>query len=775
MLRFTLLSFLVTFCTLSLSAQHVAIPQTNYTIQAFSSDNTNRPVADAIDADTTTFWALYNAAGTTFPGYIELDLGQSYAVSGISYLPNVAKHETRTDAYEIYVSTNGTTWGTAETKGNFPWAGNSDRARKRANFGAINARYIKVMYTSTTSNGTNIQTSDLVVYRDTNGVTGQQNQLITFAPIGNKATTDAPFAISATANSSLPLTYSVVSGPATISNGTVTLTGAAGTVILSAAQAGDATYYPASVTRSFTVMDLTGYEPTVTTRLTDSFDVEMPSLMAYPVYIKSSIGQPDYLSVTDVKLEVGGVQIPATQEDGYYLAYWTPSAYGMHNVKIIATGSNGNTKTLTRNMNVVSASADKTVSVFDSINITFNGTNSRQYIGTHALPQQVGAYKTLDARLIVQCPNTAAACDDWDRRAYIDIEGPDGNFVQIIRYMTPYKVACNHSIDLSDYASLLQGEFKVRIFIDTWGTGGWLMSLKLDYKAGAPDYNYSAVHELWDNYYFMGNPTDLQPVDTIDFAVPQNTEAAKIRLSTTGHGWGITKNTLNAAEFYNATNYVWVDGARTFTQNLWNNCNPNPDNCTGQQGTWQYSRAGWCPGTIAHPNIWSIDSASLQKSNLELIYQFDPTYKDDCHPSNPNCVDGQTITGVSSTTTYYCANCQDSYNPKYDVDGQVITFSNNPMGVISSVKKADQLTNTYSVDAFPNPASDFFNLQVGQLEEATTVEVTAINGQVMKTFYFEDAAAINTYNFNIKNLASGIYFIHVINESGKGIQKLIVD
>jgi 5-hydroxyisourate hydrolase-like protein (transthyretin family) len=75
-----------------------------------------------------------------------------------------------------------------------------------------------------------------------------------FTSIGNKNFGDAPFAVTApSASSSLPVTLSVKSGPATISGNTVTLTGA-GTVVLAANQAGNANYNAASeVTMSFTV------------------------------------------------------------------------------------------------------------------------------------------------------------------------------------------------------------------------------------------------------------------------------------------------------------------------------------------------------------------------------------------------------------------------------------------------------------------------------------------------------------------------------------------
>jgi len=83
---------------------------------------------------------------------------------------------------------------------------------------------------------------------------GLANQTITFPAISNKQTTDAPFGISATASSGLPVTLEVVSGPATISGKTVTLDGTPGQVTVRASQSGDAQYNPApDVLRSFNV------------------------------------------------------------------------------------------------------------------------------------------------------------------------------------------------------------------------------------------------------------------------------------------------------------------------------------------------------------------------------------------------------------------------------------------------------------------------------------------------------------------------------------------
>ncbi|MEM1122136.1 MAG: PKD domain-containing protein, partial [Bacteroidota bacterium] len=82
----------------------------------------------------------------------------------------------------------------------------------------------------------------------------KQNQLISFASLPDKLTTDQPFSVNATASSGLPVSLSILNGPATISNGVISLTGTAGTVTISASQAGNDSYLAApNVDRPFTV------------------------------------------------------------------------------------------------------------------------------------------------------------------------------------------------------------------------------------------------------------------------------------------------------------------------------------------------------------------------------------------------------------------------------------------------------------------------------------------------------------------------------------------
>ena len=78
-------------------------------------------------------------------------------------------------------------------------------------------------------------------------------QTIAFAAINDRTVLDSDFALSATASSGLPVSFSV-SGPASLNGNIVSLNGNTGTVTITANQAGNADFDPApSISQSFTV------------------------------------------------------------------------------------------------------------------------------------------------------------------------------------------------------------------------------------------------------------------------------------------------------------------------------------------------------------------------------------------------------------------------------------------------------------------------------------------------------------------------------------------
>ena len=500
--------------------------------------------------------------------------------------------------------------------------------------------------------------------------------------------------------------------------------------------------------------------PELTTRLTEAYPIEMPTLKAYPIYMNASVEEPDEIS--EVKISIDGNEFDAVADEGFYYYLWTPESYGNHEIIMTATTVNGGETSITRNIVVTNSASDQIVTSLEDVVIEFGGENSRWYYGTYTFPQFVGAYNDITAYLDVACPSIPGGCDDWDRWAFIDIKAPDGNWIQLIRYITPYGVACDHQLNVTDYMSLLQGEVEIRVFIDTWGTGGWQLTLDANYTAGTPQYMYSDVVEVWDGEFPFGDPANLQPVPTANVEIPQQVLESRLRVSNTGHGWG-ANNSRNAAEFFNAIHYFDIDGERTFTQNLWNQCNPNPDGCTGQRGTWQHNRAGWCPGAIAPPSIY--DLSNKIGSSFDLDYRFHPSYTDFCHPNNPDCVSGQT-----------CADCNDGYNPIYYVDAHIINFSNNPMiyGSTLGVPHVDNV-EVFDIVIYPNPSKGLFNIKTSYPESTTRMTINSIEGQSVKAYYFNSSSELNNFSFDISDLASGVYFINLENSYGTGVKTIILE
>src|SRR5262249_22721885 len=70
-------------------------------------------------------------------------------------------------------------------------------------------------------------------------------QVITFGELSSQSVSDAPFPLAASASSGLPVTFTIMSGPATLTGNIVSITGP-GLVIIRASQDGDSTYAPAA-------------------------------------------------------------------------------------------------------------------------------------------------------------------------------------------------------------------------------------------------------------------------------------------------------------------------------------------------------------------------------------------------------------------------------------------------------------------------------------------------------------------------------------------------
>jgi hypothetical protein len=281
-----------------------------------------------------------------------------------------------------------------------------------------------------------------------NGTLDPGYQAISFPQIPDHLTTDPPFTIDATATSGLPVGFEVLSGPATINGYTVTLTGAPGEVSIKATQPGNGTFSAADpVINKFMVLDPMLHVPLIDARHPLAGDVFVTSLSKILLSAFSTIAYPALFHVQEVKFKINSETIPAqTFNNGHFIAWWTPPSYGNYTLTIISTNNYGASAEETFTINIVPEATNMVVVAAQ--NVWLNPTNVTQTVAAD-LPSYLGAFEKVTATLSLTCP--PGGCGEWDRVASVDLKGHNGQWYEIIRYITPYGVACSHSIDLTDY------------------------------------------------------------------------------------------------------------------------------------------------------------------------------------------------------------------------------------------------------------------------------------------------------------------------------------
>ncbi|MFK7806155.1 MAG: LamG-like jellyroll fold domain-containing protein [Saprospiraceae bacterium] len=581
-------------------------------------------------------------------------------------------------------------------------------------------------------------------------------QAITFPLIGDKLTTDDPFTLNASASSGLAIEYSILSGPASISGTEITLDGVVGEVVVRASQPGDGTFNAAEeIDVAFMVLDPTTFVPDSEARSPlAGKEVWVPELGPIQLASITNIGSPGLFNVDNVVFEIDGTEVEAKDwGNNHYTGWWTPPAYGNYTMKIIATNNYGSSSTLDVPFEVVDNMSDISANAATEVHLDIN---NGEEIVTAELPCYMGSFDNIIANLDIGCPT--GGCDPWDRVSGVEVKGHNGEWYEIIRYITPYGLACNHNVDLTDFMSLLQGKVDFRFYLGTQGNG-FLYTLDFDYNGGAPEYNYSSVDKLWYETLDFGNPTDLQPAQTQTANYSSNVLASKIKLVATGHGWG-DNNTDNAAEFNENTHQIRINGTEeTFDHHNWLDCDPNPDGCNDQFGTWYFDRAGWCPGAIA-PWFDFDMTAFVGNSDVTIDYILDEDYVDLCHANNPNCVSGVT-----------CDNCDDGFNPHLITASYLISLGDNPINE-SSVSDVEELPEV-AFDVYPNPSSGMFTVEFEADMTVDNIRVMNSLGQIVRTFNQERNTTVMI--LHLEDLANGIYFIEMNTNKGTGMKKVVIE
>lgn len=398
----------------------------------------------------------------------------------------------------------------------------------------------------------------------------------------------------------------------------------------------------------------------------------------------------------------------------------------------------------------VGAVADTTITTLNNVH-QGNGAGlaTRTVVDTFFFPEDISMYSTIKLRVTLSCPT--GGCDPWDRFANVSVfQGSE--WFEIGRYITPYGKACGWLVDVSDYRMMLTDTVIIKSFIDTWTNPGWLVKLNFEFTAGIPAYENIQVENLWytENLVYgdANNPSVLPVVSkTIDL----DALAVKFKMVNTGHGQG---NSDNAAEFSQKTHSLYVDGALTNSHLLWRaDCASNP--CSPQSGTWQYNRAGWCPGADALPVYFDLTSLVSPGQTIDLDYRLQ-NYVNACSPANPGCVTGST-----------CADCNYNYNghtePHYKISGQLITYKSTSIGINDLSTKNDIIIS-------PNPTKGLIKVQTKAKSEGGTIELYDVLGNLLYKCQLKEIIQ----SIDISDLSTGTYILKYTSDLGSQVKRVLL-
>ena len=596
---------------------------------------------------------------------------------------------------------------------------------------------------------------------------GLAAQFIDFTEIPDQLTYNEPITLQATSTSGLPVTFEVVSGPATIDGNVLTLTGEDGQVKVRAIQEGDGTnWQPApAVNRTFYVVDPELYTPDITIRRpyegTKVYmpDFENPVMVVLSAYIEHG----NILKFEEVKCNVDGQELylktdyPNNPDNGYWYTTWTPSGSGTYNMTVSITQTGGKVTTVSNTFEVVNNYDDIIVTALNGeLQVTPQMFTNH---GNYAFPTHVNAFDSINMLYEHNCINND--CDEYDRVSYCRVKNYRGEWVELYRYTTNFGRECSDELDVTDFTSILQGLVEFELYMEGYDGAGIAPNLIFEYRKGMPDYPYVDMQELWFGTYAFGDYNDLCPIPTRTVTFDPCVEKANIRLVSSGHNWssylsgGSAYNTGNAAEFYQTTHNIKVNGSTAYTQHLWRTCNPQPNGCE-DGGTWFHPRSGWCPGSLVLVWNYSIDDY-LPNGTADLLYEFDPTYVDQCHPNFPDCVNGQNG----------CPYCENSENPILRVSGKLVTYSHNTDILTEVPELPDVDAEPFQVSITPNPARGQMTISTDYEKGKVSVHIINAIGQQVRGFSMEGSTTVD-----VSDLPSGMYLVHVVG--GKVVTRKVM-
>ncbi len=225
--------------------------------------------------------------------------------------------------------------------------------------------------------------------------------------------------------------------------------------------------------------------------------------------------------------------------------------------------------------------------------------------------------------------------------------------IELMRFFTPFGIhyfnekrdvgiqwedTTLYKQDVTDLLPVLRGETWIGVFIGNYDGGGHKVSLHLKYYLNNREVPAHPNKKYWIKPVFTTTnvmemagqeyPTMFKD-DTlrVSFDVPDGVKNVTFRYISTGHGgWD------EGDEFVQKTNEIFIDSNPFFKYTPWRtDCathrayNPASGNFWNGMSSSDYSRSGWCPGTVSGPLYMPVKSLAPGRHTIQVyIPQGDP-------------------------------------------------------------------------------------------------------------------------------------------------------
>jgi len=233
---------------------------------------------------------------------------------------------------------------------------------------------------------------------------------------------------------------------------------------------------------------------------------------------------------------------------------------------------------------------------------TFDSIVTRRAV--FQFPEEGARYEKILMYYTLKCdsltPHDQYPCGEWDYTTYTRVfrSNPDGTTEQfeIGRFITPYGKRLDLGLngftwvyDVTDYEPLLHGPVDLQA-----ANGQELLDLRFLFIEGIPPRDVISIRNIWpEGSYIYKDLADDEVLQAISLTLQADAASFMLRARISGHGHF---GPYNCCEWDPKLHTYVLNNEKKFEWKVWRDCGMNPVHPQG--GTWQFDRAGWCPGTF---------------------------------------------------------------------------------------------------------------------------------------------------------------------------------